>query len=299
MAVPLFRVKQMNDFAEPSQLGQLLIVATPIGNLGDITQRAIEALSSSDYLAVEDSRHSRKLLSFLGLNTPMLSLHEHNERQRADQIINDCLAGKTVALISDAGTPLISDPGYFLVREALKKGVRVSPIPGACAAIAALSCSGIASNSFIFEGFLPARKNQREAQLKLLSRETRTLIFYESTHRIQEFVESLIQEFGPTREITLGKELTKSFEAVWHGEVQDLISWFKDKPERCKGEFVIVVEGSKQTEEASTLMDDESLMKRLLKDLSVKQASLLAADLTGKRKKHFYQMGLSLEHAAE
>ncbi len=275
--------------------GELYIIATPIGNLGDITLRAVELLRSCDYLAVEDSRHSRKLLTHLGIKAKMVSLHEHNERQRAVEIISDCQAGKKIGLISDAGTPLISDPGYFLVREAHKKGVKVSPLPGPCAAIAALSCSGMASDRFVFEGFLPAKELQRKRKLKALVHEARTLIFYESTHRITDCIGSICQIFGQDRNITLAKELTKSYETIWFGEVGQLTGWFEQDLARKKGEFVLIVEGAKVTDDSNQFMDDEELITRLMQYLSIKQASHLAAELTGKRKKHFYQLALELK----
>jgi len=278
----------------PSNEGELFIVATPIGNLADISARAIDTLSNCDYIAVEDTRHSRILLNHLGIQTRLVSLHEHNERQKSARIIEDCVQGKKVALISDAGTPLISDPGYFLVRESLKSLIKVTPIPGACAAIAALSCSGMPSDRFTFEGFLPAKNSAREKKLKALRFETRTLIFYESTHRLIDSLHSMTLVFGEQRQVTLAKELTKTHETLWFGQMSQLVPWLEEVPARKKGEFVLIVEGTNEEDpSAIKQISDEELIVRLLQDLPVKSASQLAADLTGKRKKHFYNLALT------
>ncbi len=275
--------------------GVLFVVATPIGNLEDITLRAITTLKNCDLIAAEDSRHSKKLLNHLGIHTPMVAYHDHNERNRAQQLINQCKQGLHLALISDAGTPLISDPGYILVKLALSQGIRVETVPGACAAIAALSIAGLPSDRFSFEGFLPAKKSAREAKLSALEAETRTMIFYESTHRIGSCMQSMASCFGANRSATLAKELTKSHETIIHNTCSAIIEWLESDEKRLKGEFVILVEGATARASAKALPEDEVLMKRLLQDLSIKQAAHLAADLTGKRKKHFYTLGISLE----
>ncbi len=274
--------------------GVLYILATPIGNLGDISERAIGILTCCDFLAVEDSRHSSKLLNHLGINKKMVVYHDHNERQKAQYLLDLCLDGGKIVLVSDAGTPLISDPGYFLVKQALEQGVKVVPIPGACAAITALSAAGLASDRFAFEGFLPAKSSARETKLLSLKNEPRTLIFYESTHRIIACLQSMAKCFGDSRIATLAKELTKSHESIVQGTFVEILNWIEIVVEHKKGEFVILVAGSEEESEFNFLPDDETLMKRLLVDLSVKRAAQLAADLTGKRKKLFYNLGIKL-----
>ena len=272
--------------------GVLYVVATPIGNLDDITLRAIEVLNNCDLIAAEDSRHSKKLLNHLGINTRIVAYHDHNERQKAQSLLDRCKLGTNIALVSDAGTPLISDPGYILVKQALEQGIKVEPVPGACAAISALSVAGLPSDRFSFEGFLPAKSTAREVKLHLLQTESRTLIFYESTHRIINCLMSMLACFGEQRKATLAKELTKSHESIIHGTFKEIITWLETAVERQKGEFVILVEGAAETERTRDLPDDEPLMLRLMQDLSVKQAAQLAADLTGKRKKLFYNIGI-------
>jgi len=274
--------------------GALFIVATPIGNLGDISQRAIDTLKTCDYIAVEDSRHSQHLLNHFSIKKPLIAYHDHNERQKANEVIGLCQQGSNLALISDAGTPLISDPGYQLVKLAHQNGIKVIPIPGACAAISALSASGLASDRFTFEGFLPAKKTAREAKLSQLSTESRTLIFYESTHRILDSLESMKLCLGASRNVTLAKEISKSFESIILGTFAEIIAWLNAEQGRTKGEFVILIEGSEISSSSSSLPDDEQLMLRLLEDISLKKAAHLAADLTGKGKNHFYQLGLTL-----
>ena len=192
----------------------LYVVATPIGNLGDITQRAIDILSGVSLVAAEDTRHSQKLLAHLGVNAKLVSLHEHNERNKAESLINSILSGESIALVSDAGTPLISDPGYILVRTAIESGVSVIPVPGASALIAALSASGMASDRFLFEGFLPAKSSAKLKKLESLKKESGTVIFYESPHRVLATLESMVEVLGPERRIAMARELTKTFETI-------------------------------------------------------------------------------------
>ncbi len=275
--------------------GVLMVVATPIGNLGDITYRARQVLADCDYIAAEDSRHTRKLLNHLDIKQTIVSLHEHNERQKSESVISDCLKGAKVALVSDAGTPLISDPGYFLIQTAIKAGVKVEPLPGPCAAIAALSVSGLASDRFTFEGFLPAKLPAREKKLQLLVKEPRTMIFYESTHRIVDCIQSMADIFGETRELTLAKELTKTFESVIKGSVREIHQWLVELVERQKGEFVIVVSGAaEETSSKQKSIDDTQLMQTLLSEVSLKQAAKIAAKITSGKKNYFYQIGLEL-----
>jgi 16S rRNA (cytidine1402-2'-O)-methyltransferase len=285
---------------DSSQIGQLLVVATPIGNLSDISLRAQQALVESDYIAAEDSRHSAKLLNHLGIKKKIVALHEHNERQRSQAVISDCLKGAKVALISDAGTPLISDPGYFLVRQAIKAGVVVVPLPGACAAIAALSVSGLASDRFSFEGFLPAKSHAREIRLESLVEQTCTMIFYESTHRIVDCLQSMASLFGADREMTLAKELTKTHEAIRNGKIPEIIDWLTELPERQKGEFVILIAGSSKVQDIDqNSIQDKNLMSCLLSELSLKQAAKIAAKISAGKKNHYYQIGLELQASEE
>lgn len=286
-----------SDFETAQIEGRLYIVATPIGNLSDMTTRAIQTLENCDVIAVEDSRHSRHLLNHLGIHKRLISYHDHNERQRADQLLKYCLEGKKVALISDAGTPLISDPGYQLVKKAHQKRVTVIPVPGPCAAIAALSVAGIPSDQFCFEGFLPAKKSAREARLTKLSRLTRTMIFYESTHRIVDFLKSMEEIFSGQRWMTLVKEISKTHETVIAASVTEVIHWLQQDVSRQKGEFVVVVSGYEGESHNTSFPEDMELMTRLLSDLTIKKASQLASDLTGKGKNHFYQIGLLLKHS--
>lgn len=276
-------------------LGTLYIVATPLGNRADITLRAIETLKSVDLIAAEDTRHSLPLLQHLGINKPLLALHEHNERENADKLIKRLVEGESIALISDAGTPLISDPGYHLVNAAREQGVRVVPIPGACAAIAALSVAGLPTDRFIFEGFLPAKSQGRVLRLKELMDEARTIIFYESPHRIKELLADLQKVFGDDRPIVIARELTKLFETIHSGCVRDVIHWMIADPNQQRGEFVVMVAGVENTPEQAEMISADSLLKILLEELSVKKAAEMAAKITGKRKNDLYQRALELK----
>ncbi|MFZ4126328.1 MAG: 16S rRNA (cytidine(1402)-2'-O)-methyltransferase, partial [Rickettsiales bacterium] len=207
--------------------GILYVVATPIGNLQDMTVRAVSILKTVDKIAAEDTRHSTHLLATYGISTPLISLHEHNEMARATELIAHLKAGQSIALISDAGTPLISDPGYVLVKHVRAEGIRVEPIPGACAAIAALSVSGLPTDRFIFEGFLSSKVASRKAHLERLTLEPRTLVFYEAPHRILESIKAMQAAWGGAREIVIARELTKLFETVYAGTIDQVIDWMK------------------------------------------------------------------------
>jgi len=270
----------------------LYVVATPIGNLDDISQRAIDTLKQVDLIAAEDTRHSSKLLKHFNIATKMMSLHDYNEAQQTQQILQKLKQGKSIALISDAGTPLISDPGYHLVSEIRKAKIEVVPIPGACAMIAALSVSGLPSDRFRFEGFLPAKQHARLEYLKNLKTETATLIFYESPHRILKSLQDMITIFGGDRRVVIARELTKKFETVYDDTLQNLLQWFIDHSEQQCGEFVILVHGETKQKTAEITEKDIEILNILLEELSVKQAAHLAAKITGKKKNALYKLAL-------
>jgi 16S rRNA (cytidine1402-2'-O)-methyltransferase len=270
--------------------GTLHIVATPIGNLGDISARALEVLARVDAICAEDTRHTRQLLSHFGMERPLLALHQHNEDAQAAQLVARLQAGDSLALVSDAGTPLVSDPGFRLVRAAREAGVRVSPVPGACAAIAALSVAGIASDRFAFEGFLPAKSGARRERLARLAAETRTLIFYESAHRIEESLVDFVAAFGPDRPAVLARELTKLFETVLDGGLATLLANVQADPNQRKGEFVLVVEGIGDDTEAK-LVEGRRLYLKLSEHLPPSTAAKLAAELSGAPRKALYGGG--------
>lgn len=272
---------------------QLFVVATPIGHLDDMTFRAIDILKSVSIVAAEDTRQSAQLFKYYNISTQLTACHDHNESNKIEQLVQKLLAGDSVALISDAGTPLISDPGFKLVRAAQEHGIRVVPVPGACAAIAALSAVGLPSDRFSFEGFLPSRASQRISQLEKLKNETQTLIFYEAPHRILESVKDMAQVFGKDRPVGFAREITKTFETIKKMTLKDLVNFIENDHNQEKGEIVVVVGGAAAKTDLEQEKLDE-LLKRLLQDLSVKAASQLAADLTGIKKKVAYQRALEL-----
>lgn len=267
--------------------GRLLVVGTPIGNLGDLSPRALEILKAVDAVCAEDTRHTRQLLSHFGLERPLLALHQHNEEAQAAQLVARLRAGDSLALVSDAGTPLVSDPGYRLVRAARAAGVRVSPVPGACAAVAALSVAGIASDRFVFEGFLPAKAGARRERLARLAAEPRTLIFYESAHRIEESLGDLAAAFGDDRPAVLARELTKLFETVLDGGLAELRDRVAADGNQRKGEFVLIVEGAGDDTDAR-LVEGRRLYRKLSEHLPPSTAAKLAAELSGAPRKELY-----------
>lgn len=273
--------------------GVLYIIATPIGNLADITIRALEILRKVNLIAAEDTRHSRKLLQHYLITTPLFSLHEHNEHERVATLLQRIKNGENIALISDAGTPLISDPGFSLVREAQKNHIQVIPLPGPCAAIAALSVSGLPTDRFIFEGFLPAKTHARRTCLQKLIHETGTLVFYEAPHRILDMLNDLKNVFGGEREITIAKELTKMFETIRHGYIDEIISWLLSDPQRQKGEFVILVQGA--SEKKDLLISDETnrILDIMLEEMPVKQAVKITEKITGMKKNLLYKAAIN------
>ena len=269
--------------------GTLFIVATPIGNLGDLTPRALETLKGVAAICAEDTRRSGQLMSHFGISTPLLALHEHNEEALSQRVVERLLSGDSLALVSDAGTPLVSDPGFRLVRAARAAGVRVSPLPGACAAIAALSVAGLPSDRFSFEGFLPAKASARREQLQALAGETRTLVFYESSHRIAESLADMRAAFGDDRPAVLARELTKLFETVLDGTLADLHAQVEADDNQRKGEFVVMVQGAGDDLEAR-LVEGRRVYALLSQHLPPSAAAKLAAEITGAPRKALYGM---------
>ncbi|RMG28803.1 MAG: 16S rRNA (cytidine(1402)-2'-O)-methyltransferase [Gammaproteobacteria bacterium] len=276
--------------------GILYVVATPIGNLGDFSPRACATLAEADVVAAEDTRRTRRLLQHFGIHTPLVSLHEHNERRRLPELIERLAQGASVALVSDAGTPLLSDPGFLLVRQARQCGVRVSPVPGPSALVAALSIAGLPTDRFAFEGFPPARPAARRRAFTALAEEPRTLVFYESSHRILESLADMAACFGAERQGLLARELTKRFEESRLDTLSGLRAWLQEEPQRVRGEFVVVVAGctERSAEEAEQEAVDRTL-EVLLRHLPVKQAAAIAAELTGEARNRLYARALELE----
>jgi 16S rRNA (cytidine1402-2'-O)-methyltransferase len=277
-----------------SNQGTLYLVATPIGNLGDMTPRAVEVLNEVDVIAAEDTRHSGKLLQHFGIRTPCLAYHEHNERQQCDTLVARLQTGESIALISDAGTPLVSDPGFHLVRAARQAGVAVVPLPGASALIAALSASGLPSDRFVFEGFLPAKTMARRQRLEALAGDPRTLIFYESTHRIEACLADMVAVFGPDRRAVVARELTKRFETIHDDRLGELPAWLAADENRRRGEFVVLVEGAAQIQGDETDAEVQRLLTILMEELPLKQAAALAARISGRKKNALYRLALEL-----
>lgn len=277
-----------------SQAGQLYVVATPIGNLNDFSQRAIDTLKAVDLIAAEDTRHSKPLLQHFAITTPLQSLHEHNEQQRSELLVQRLQAGDSIALISDAGTPLISDPGYRLVSLVKSQGIQVIPVPGSCALISALSASGIASDRFSFEGFLPAKAGARRQQLSQLKNEQRTLIFYESPRRLLDTLKDCVEIFGDQRRACLARELTKIHETIETRQLAALQEWVAADANQQRGECVLLIEGASDAVSA-----DEQEMQRvlalLLPELPVKKAAAITAGITGGSKNEAYQLALKLQ----
>jgi 16S rRNA (cytidine1402-2'-O)-methyltransferase len=269
----------------------LYIVPTPIGNLGDITQRALAVLNSVDLIAAEDTRHTGLLLHHFAITAKMFPLHDHNEQQKAEHLLAKLQEGQTIALVSDAGTPLINDPGYHLVRRCREAGIRVVPLPGACAAITALCAAGLPSDRFCYEGFLPAKTKSRKDTLQALIEEPRTLIFYESTHRLIDSLQDMVEVWGPQRYVVLARELTKTWENIHGAPVGELLAWVQEVETRRRGEMVLIVEGHKVDTEA---LPAEALrtLALLQKELPLKKAAALAAEIHGVKKNALYKYAL-------
>jgi 16S rRNA (cytidine1402-2'-O)-methyltransferase len=273
--------------------GVLYIVATPIGNLNDISLRAIEILKQVDVIAAEDTRHSIRLLNHLGIRNKLMSLHEHNEKDRIDGIIDDLKQGNNIALISDAGTPLISDPGYPLVKAVQDAGLRVSPIPGVSSIIAALSAAGMPTDPFTFYGFLSPKNSERLSKLSALRQQQGTLVFLESTHRIERLLEQLCELYADNR-IVVAKELTKAFERFMSGTPAEILLLMQQEPALKKGEFVVLIDNPITISEKTLSDEDIEILKLLLEDLPLKKAVQLSTRISGKKKNDIYQQALEL-----
>ncbi len=291
--------KQTNSLVNSieNNIGILYIVATPIGNLGDITQRAIETLKQADKILAEDTRNTRKLLTHFGIQGNLQALHEHNEQQKIGLIKDYLDAGESIALVSDAGTPLISDPGYHLVNNLANAGYTITPIPGVSAIITALSIAGLPTNRFSFEGFLPAKSTGRDKMLQANAKEARTQVYYESCHRIIPTIQAMAKAFGDNRSVVLARELTKMYEQVFRGDLKSLQEWIVADPTHQKGEFVLMVaayeEDDTNLEEITTTTED--LLKILIEELPIKQAASLAANITGQKKNALYRRAMALK----
>lgn len=273
--------------------GVLYVVATPIGNLEDWTPRAAATLKAVAVVAAEDTRHSGRLLQHFDISTRLLALHDHNEGARVEMLLARLQAGDDIALISDAGTPLISDPGYRLVAAVQAAGVRVVPIPGACAAIAALSAAGLPSDRFSFEGFLPAKSAGRRERLQALAAESRTQIFYEAPHRVLDCLQDMVAVLGPLRRVVLARELTKTFETIRQLPLAEMLAWVASDADQQRGEIVLVLEGAPEAEE--DWLEADRVLGLLLAELPVKQAASLAAGITGIKKNALYERALLLK----
>ncbi len=275
-------------------MGKLFIVATPIGNLNDITYRAIETLKNVDTVLAEDTRHSKKLFTNFEISTPLIAFHEHNERDKTQAIISDLNSGASIALITDAGTPLISDPGYFLVSNAKKEGIEVIPIPGPSAIITALSVSGLASNSFSFFGFLPSKKIARIKYLQNKADFNETIIFYESPKRILATLTDMLEVFGSERMVCLAKELTKSFETILTDRIPSLIEYLTIDVAHQKGEFVLLISSANKADLTDAKNQLGKILPILCAEMGASKAAKLAAKITGIDKKYCYNKAIEL-----
>jgi 16S rRNA (cytidine1402-2'-O)-methyltransferase len=276
----------------------LYVVATPIGNAGDISLRALHTLTIVDAVACEDTRNTGHLLSRYGLSKNLIAAHQHNEREVADKLIARLQAGERIALVSDAGTPAVSDPGARIVDAVRTAGLRVMPLPGASAAVAALSASGLLNDEFHFIGFLPSKTKQRESVLNTLKTMTATMVFYEAPHRITETVGALTEAFEPSRQIVFARELTKLFEEMHRCTLSDAVAWINADANRQKGEFVLLVEGA-QVASDKEWAEAERILTILLQECPVKQAATLAAQITGQKKNALYERALQLKSSGE
>jgi 16S rRNA (cytidine1402-2'-O)-methyltransferase len=278
-----------------SYSGVLYVVATPIGNLADMTKRALAVLEQVDVVAAEDTRRTRRLLAHFGLDKGLISCHEHNEQQMTPRLVERLVAGQDIALVSDAGTPLISDPGFALVRAARAAGVRVVPIPGPSAAVCALSAAGLPSDRFLFVGFPPRGRAKRIDWLARVASEPGTLILYEAGKRVLSTLEDLATVLGGQRRATVARELTKHYETIRDGTLEELRDWMGADPDQQLGELVVLVEGSRSGESGEA--EGERVLRILARELPLKQAAALAAEITGVKKNRLYQLGLGWKTA--
>jgi len=273
--------------------GHLYIVATPIGNLSDISKRALDILEQVDVIAAEDTRHSKRLLQHYHISTPLISFHEHSTEKDIQRIISLLHSSQSIALISDAGTPLVSDPGFRLVKRVRKENIKVVPVPGACAAMTALSAAGLPSDRFIFEGFLPVKQVGRIKRLEALKNEPRTMIFYEAPHRIIALLKDLVTVFDQNRKAVIAREITKKFETIQNGVLPELLDWITQNKEQQQGEFVVLVQGAEKKNKAPISDHDLNVLNILLGELPTKQAVSLAAKITGKKKNQLYSIAIN------
>jgi 16S rRNA (cytidine1402-2'-O)-methyltransferase len=278
-------------------VGTLYVVATPIGNLGDLSPRAREILTQVALIAAEDTRHTGQLLKQFGIQTPLVSLHEHNESQRSESLLERLAAGESVALVSDAGTPLISDPGFGLVTATRAAGFPIVAIPGPCAAIAALSIAGLPTDRFTFEGFLATKSSARRAGLEALRNERRTMIFYEAPHRLDETLADMALIFGANRRAVVCRELTKHFETTYTGSLDELHRKSTADADMSRGEIVIIVEGDQAESASATTLETDRLLRALLEDLPPSQAAKIAAKLTGEKRSELYERAMTMKKA--
>ncbi|MBN3491414.1 16S rRNA (cytidine(1402)-2'-O)-methyltransferase [Vibrio neptunius] len=276
----------------PTEVPTLYIVPTPIGNLGDITQRALDVLTDVDLIAAEDTRHTGKLLSHFGIPTKTFALHDHNEQQKAQMLVEKLLSGHSIALVSDAGTPLISDPGYHLVTKCRQAGVKVVPLPGACAVVTALSASGLPSDRFSFEGFLPAKSKGRKDKFLEIAKVERTCVFYESPHRILDSLDDMLEILGPDREVVLARELTKTFETIEGMPLGELVEWVKSDSNQQRGEMALLIHGYRAAEDDSIPEEVQRTVTILTKELPLKKAAAMAAEIYNLKKNALYKWGL-------
>jgi 16S rRNA (cytidine1402-2'-O)-methyltransferase len=298
--IQLSQIAQLPVMGEAAQqsypTATLYVVATPIGNVTDITLRALHLLLLADVVACEDTRKTGALLTRFGLNKPMIAAHQHNEREVADKLIARLHAGERVALVSDAGTPAVSDPGARIVDAVRAAGLNVVPLPGPSAVVTALSASGLVNDRFYFVGFLPAKAKQRETELAALKGEPATLVFYEAPHRIVDAVEALAGAFEPTRQVVFARELTKLFEEIHRCPLGEALAWVKADANRERGEFVVLVQGAQQDTDAGEA-EAERILNILLAECSVKQAAALTAQITGRKKNALYERALQIKGA--
>jgi len=274
--------------------GTLYIVATPIGNLGDISTRALEVLTHVDIIACEDTRHTGKLLSAFSIKNKTLSMHDHNERQRQEYIASLLQEGKAIALVSDAGTPLISDPGFHLVRHCRSLGIPVSPIPGACAAISALSVAGLPTDRFSFEGFLPSKSGARQSTLLALAAEPRTMVFYDAPRRAIDTIKDIVTTLGGERYVVIARELTKTFETIHSDTADNLLAWLEQDPNQLKGEMVLIIEGYKADPDEISA-EAINTLTLLLGEMKPKRACAITAEIHGVKKNALYDIALSMK----